>query len=123
MVTELLAFSPHLIQSSSVGDGMNTFQSLKEFFLIPVEFFQHATKLTYCSLAIAGTIEFLWFKIMFRKPDGFDQHPTIDYRDPVEYHWAKRKWMFLLLISFGSYFLAYHQLPGWFPTFFKGVPK
>ncbi|EEF58978.1 hypothetical protein [Pedosphaera parvula] len=102
---------------------MNTFQCLKEFFLIWVEFFRHATRLEYCSLAIAGTIGFLWFKIMFRKPDGFDQHPTIDYRDPVDGRWAGEKAMLLLLMAFGSYWLAYYQLPDWFPTFFHGVPK
>lgn len=94
-------------------------QSLKEFFLIPVEFFQHATKLTYASLGIAAVIGILYFKIMFRKRDGFDEHPTIDLTQATEYQWTKWKLITLVMICVLSYLAAYNQLPTWFPSAFS----
>jgi hypothetical protein len=94
------------------------FQSLKEFFLIPVEFFQHATKLTYASLGIAVVIGILCFKIMFRKRDGFDEHPTIDFTQGTEFQWAKLKLLALVLIFVVSYSAAYYQLPILFSSAF-----
>lgn len=100
---------------------MNTLQSLKEFFLIPVEFFHHATKLTYCALAIAATIGFLWFKIIFRKQDNIDESSTIVLIRATERRWTRWKFTVLLMVCIGSYLLAYRQLPDWLPTFFQGV--
>jgi len=94
------------------------FQSLKEFFLIPVEFFQHATKLTYASLGVAAVIGILYFRIMFRKRDAFDEHPTIDLTQGTEYQWTKWKIIALVLICVVSYLAAYHQLPSFFPSAF-----
>ena len=91
---------------------------LKEFFLIPVEFFQHATKLTYASLGIAAIIGILYFGIMFRKRDGFDQHPTIDLTQATEYQWTKWKLIALVMLCVLSYLAAYHRLPTWFPSTF-----
>jgi hypothetical protein len=56
---------------------------------------------------------------MFRKRDGFDEHPTIDLTQATEYQWTKWKLILLVMICVGSYLLAYHQLPGWFPSFFR----
>lgn len=94
-------------------------QSLKQFFLIPVEFFQQATELTYASLGIAAIIGILWFRIMFRKRDGFDDHPTIDLTQGTEYEWTKWKLIALLMMCVLSYLAAYHQLPTWFPSAFS----
>jgi len=93
-------------------------QALKEFVSIPIEFFQQATKLTYASLVIAAVIGILYFKIMFRKPDGFDEHPTVEWSRGAEYQWTKWKLITLGLICLLSYLAAYHQLPGWFPGVF-----
>ena len=93
-------------------------QSLKEFFLIPVEFFQQATKLTYASLGIAGVIGILYFGIMFRRRGGFDEHPSVDLTQGYEYQWTKWKALALILLCVVSYNVAYHQLPIWFPTAF-----
>ena len=93
-------------------------QSLKEFFLIPVEFFQQATKLTYASLGIAAVIGILYFRIMFRRRDGFDEHPSVDLTQGYEYQWTKWKTLALILICVLSYNAAYHQLPIWFPAAF-----
>lgn len=95
------------------------FESLKEFFLIPVEFFQHANKLTYAAVAIAAVIGILYFKIMFRKRDGFDEHPTVDLTQGAEFQWAKWKALALILVCIVSYQVAYHQLPVWFPAVFQ----
>jgi hypothetical protein len=91
-------------------------QNLKEFVLIPVQFFQSATKLTYVSLGIAAVIGLLHFKIFFRKRDGFNDLPK-DLTQPTDYQWFKLKLIVLAMICAGSYRLAYHQLPGWFPFF------
>jgi uncharacterized membrane protein len=82
---------------------------LKEFFLIPVQFFRSATKLTYASLAVA--IGILYLRIIFRKRDGF--------KDSPDYQWFKLKVGILIMICVGSYLLAFHQLPEWFPSFFQ----
>jgi hypothetical protein len=93
-------------------------QSLKEFFLIPVDFFRQATGLTYASLGIAAVFGILYFLIMFRKRDGFDQHPTVDLEEPMEFQWFKWKVIALVMICVFSYLATYHQLPGWFPSAF-----
>jgi TRAP-type C4-dicarboxylate transport system permease small subunit len=91
---------------------------LKEFCLMFVEFFQNATKLTYYALGIAIILGLLYFGVMFRKPSGFDEHPTTDWSCRLEIEWAKWKFGMLAIISIGSYFLARYQLPHWFPSFF-----
>jgi hypothetical protein len=102
----------------TLDDSIAMFHSLKEFFLIPVEFFQHATRLSYASLGIAIVVGILYFKIMFREPDGFDEHPTVDLIHGVEFQWTKWKLIAWGVICFLSYLAAYHQLPNWFPTVF-----
>ena len=91
---------------------------LKEFFLIPVQFFQHATKLEYFALGITAAIGILYFMIMFRKRDGFDEHPTIDLTQGTEYQWTKWKLLALVLICVLTYVAAHHQLPSLFPSAF-----
>ena len=95
-------------------------QSLKEFFLIPVQFFQHATKLTYAALAFTTVIGILYFKIMSRRRHDFAEQPTVDYTQPVEQEWLKLKLMALLLVLLVSYLAAYYQFPEWFPSLFAG---
>lgn len=102
------------------------FQSLKEFFLIPVEFFQRASKLTYCSLGIAAVVGVLYFGIMFGRRSSFVAAETYDKCDhPLHgrrYHCStvvKWKVIFLLALCMVSYHLAYRQLPEWFPAFFR----
>jgi hypothetical protein len=92
--------------------------SLKEFFLIPVQFFQSATRLTYFSLGFAVIIGILSLAIMFRKPSGFDEHPTIEWTSAAEYEWTKLKLVVLVMICIGSYLIAFRQLPEVFPSFF-----
>jgi hypothetical protein len=101
---------------------LSTLRSWKEFILIPVQFFQHATALTYCSLGIATAIGVLYFKIMFPKKDVIDEHPTIGFFRifrSTEYEWLKLKLIIWTGICAGSYLLAYHQLPDWFPSLFR----
>jgi hypothetical protein len=40
-----------------------------------------------------------------------------DY-DPVETAWSKDKMLLWIILSLGSGFLAYYQLPVWFPKVF-----
>jgi len=84
--------------------------SLKQFFLIPVRFFQNATPLTYASLAVAAAIGILYYKIMFRSPDG-----AADF----DYQWSKWKVIAFIGICVLTYLAAYDRLPIWFPSVFR----
>ena len=93
-------------------------QSLREFFLIPAQFFQTATKLTWFSLGIAVVLGILYFGIIFRKGERIDEEPKPVWLWGSDYQWTKLKLMVFGMICFGSYYLARYQLPRWFPSFF-----
>jgi hypothetical protein len=101
-------------------------QSLKEFILIPIQFFQTATKLHYAAIGFGLVVAFLYFCIFFRDASGFGQDvakankiPLLDRDyDYIEKKWSHQKIMIWLALSVGSSVLAYHQLPDWFPQWF-----
>jgi len=100
--------------------------SLKEFFSIPVQFFQQAGKLHYAAIGIGLLVAFLYFRLFFRDASGFSDDvdkagkiPLLDRDyDFVEKKWSNNKIMIWILLSVGSGVLAYHQLPDWFPRWF-----
>lgn len=97
-----------------------------EFFQMIYDFFAHGTKLTYASIGVGLLISILYLRIFFRNPSGFgddlskaNKIPIVDKDyDYVEKEWSKDKILLWFIISVGSGFLAYHQLPEWFPHLF-----
>lgn len=97
-----------------------------EFFRTIYDFFAHGTKLTYASMGVGLLVAILYLRIFFRNPSGFADDwnkegkiPLVDKDyDYVEQQWSKNKILLWFIISIGSGFLAYYQLPEWFPHLF-----
>jgi hypothetical protein len=102
------------------------FHDLKEFFLIPVQYFQHAGKQDYVAIGVGIIVAVLYFRLFFRDVSGFKDDinnagkiPKLhrDY-DRIDAKWSNGKIMFWIILSVGSGVLAYHQLPDWLPQWF-----
>ena len=88
---------------------------------------KHGDKLTYVSIGVGLLMAFLYFGIFFGGISGFwEDFKNDNIRFPflsknydyVNVQWSKDKIMLWIIISVGSGFLAYYQLPVWFPRAF-----
>lgn len=86
---------------------------------IVIQFFKGANRLTYAAIGVGLIVAILYFRIFFRKRDGFNDLPE-DYssRFTVDYQWSKMKLELLVLISVICGVIAYYRLPVWFPNWF-----
>ena len=89
-----------------------------EFFRIIYRFFVDADKLTWTAIGLSALVGFFFFRAFFPKKDGFNDLPD-DFTQGPDYQWLRLKIMMYVLIIGGTGFLAYHQLPDWFPHAFK----
>ena len=88
---------------------------------------EHANRLTVVSVGIGILVAFLYFQAFFRDASGFG----LDVEEAakpawwlfgcnrVDSEWSHLKITVWLLLSVGTGVIAYYQLPGWFPAFFK----
>src|SRR6266550_1642475 len=83
--------------------------------------------LTCAAVGVGLLVAVLYFKLFFGNFRGFGKDVGNSGSDPlldddydyVESQWSSNKILIWLLLSFGCGWLAYHQLPGWFPDLFR----
>jgi hypothetical protein len=82
-----------------------------------------ASRLEYASVGVGLIVAALYFKIFYKDFAGFRE--SISSIGDSEWwwwswllDWEMLKLIIWLLISVGAGFLAFHQLPGWFPHWF-----
>jgi len=90
-------------------------------------FFASGTRLTYAAIGVGVLVAFLYFGAFFRNIHGFvddldEAGKSSEFNfpsDKVNRGWSDGKITIWILLSVGSGFLAYCQLPQIFPHFFK----
>ncbi|HUA65624.1 MAG TPA: hypothetical protein VME24_07240 [Alphaproteobacteria bacterium] len=77
----------------------------------------HGARLTCAATSIGLIVAILYFRIFFRNWDDF-QDAWGDFARGVLARQLSGRISFWIMISIGSGFLAYFQLPKWFPHLF-----
>lgn len=88
-----------------------------EFGLAIVDFFVHGTRAMYAAIGIGLVMAIVYFGIFFKDLSDFQDAWSDFSRGLVSRQFSGRI-SFWLIISIGSGFLAYYQLPEWFPHLF-----
>jgi len=100
---------------------------LKDHLMRLVQILTSASKQTYAAIGFGLLVALLYFGIFFRRPGSFKEDvdnvgkiPILDRDyDYVDDEWSKLKIMIWIGLSVGAGFVAYYQLPHWFPGFFR----
>jgi hypothetical protein len=90
----------------------------QEFFRTIYQFFASANRLTWTSIGVTVMMGFLYVRLFFPKPNGFNDIPY-GYTRRADYQWLRLRVIIFIMISVGAGVLAYHQLPDWFPNTFR----
>lgn len=77
----------------------------------------HDMKAMYAAIALGLVIAILYFRIFFKDLSDF-KDAWFDFGRGLPSRQFSPRVSFWLIISVGSGFLAYYQLPGWFPHLF-----
>jgi hypothetical protein len=93
-------------------------KNVLDLFRIIYRFFADADRLTWASIGVTLVVAVLYFRLFFPQKDGFNDIPD-DYTKGPDYEWLKLRVILFIMISGGLGVLAYHQLPGWFPSAFR----
>jgi len=106
------------------------FNDIKELIVHLWHVLATTPRLGCASIGVGLLIAVIYFKLFFRDVEGFgedvDRSPSgtwydlflpVFYRSP-DMQWSDMKFIIWVAMSVGGGVLAYHQLPGWFPSWF-----